>query len=56
LPHGEFGLDVIAVVGALRYAERRSVPEIHHLLLTRGVRIAERTVTHLVLSQTAWFD
>ncbi len=31
LPHGEFGLDVIALVGALRYGEHRSVPEIHQL-------------------------
>ena len=29
LPHHEIGLDVIALVGALRYAEHRSVPEIH---------------------------
>src|SRR5215218_3536224 len=29
LPHHEFGLDVIALVGALRYVEHRSVPEIH---------------------------
>src|SRR5688500_16824288 len=29
LPHGEFGLDVIALVGALRFREHRSVPEIH---------------------------
>lgn len=29
LPQGEFGLDVIALVGALRCAEHRSVPEIH---------------------------
>ncbi|HSH76916.1 MAG TPA: ISNCY family transposase [Herpetosiphonaceae bacterium] len=48
LPHGEFGLDVIALVGALRFGEHRSVPEIHQQLLARGVRIAERTVTHLV--------
>jgi len=48
LPHGEFGLDVIALVGALRYAEHRSVPEIHRQLTGQGVRIAERTVTHLV--------
>src|SRR5215212_4314014 len=45
LPHGEFGLDVIALVGALRYAEHRSVPEIHRALLARGVGIAERSVT-----------
>src|SRR5215217_5340795 len=48
LPHGEFGLDVIALVGALRYAEHRSVPEIHRALLARGVTIAERTVTNLL--------
>ena len=29
LPHSEIGLEVIAYVGALRYAEHRSVPEIH---------------------------
>jgi hypothetical protein len=33
LPQGEFGLDVIALVGALRHAEHRSVPEIHRQLL-----------------------
>jgi len=48
LPHGEFGLDVIALIGALRFAEHRSVLEIHQTLLARGVQIAERTVTHLV--------
>jgi hypothetical protein len=48
LPHGEFGLDVIALVGALRFREHRSVLEIHQDLLVRGVQIAERTVTHLV--------
>jgi hypothetical protein len=48
LPHGEFGLDVIAWVGARRYAEHRSVPEIHQALRRRGVAIAERTVTHLM--------
>src|SRR5215216_5287072 len=44
LPHGEFGLDVIALVGHLRYAEHRSVPEIHRALVARGVPIAERSV------------
>ncbi len=48
LPHGEFGLDVIALIGALRYAEHRSVPEIHHILRGRGISIAERTVTDLM--------
>jgi len=48
LPHGEFGLDVIALVGALRYGEHRSVPEIRQALVARGVAIAERTVTNLL--------
>ncbi len=48
LPQGEFGLDVIALVGALRYAEHRSVPEIRRVLTARGVAIAERTVTDLL--------
>jgi hypothetical protein len=48
LPQHEFGLDVIAQVGALRYAEHRSVPEIHQHLVARGVSIAERTVTNLL--------
>ncbi|MBD3886834.1 hypothetical protein IFO70_34935 [Phormidium tenue FACHB-886] len=29
LPQHEFGLDVIALVGNLRYQEHRSVPQIH---------------------------
>jgi hypothetical protein len=29
LPQHEFGLDVIALIGALRYGEHKSVPEIH---------------------------
>jgi hypothetical protein len=48
LPRGEFGLDVIALVGALRYAEHRSVPEIHRELIKRGVGVSERTVTNLL--------
>jgi hypothetical protein len=48
LPQGEFGLDVIALVGALRHAEHRSVPEIHRQLLGRGVSVSERTVTNLL--------
>ncbi len=47
LPHGEFGLDVIALVGTPRYTAHRSIPEIHQALRERGVPIAERTVTHL---------
>ncbi len=48
LPQGEFGLDVIAVIGQLRYREHRSVPEIHQALRERGVDIAERSVTVLL--------
>jgi hypothetical protein len=48
LPQHEFGLDVIALVGALRYAEHRSVPEIHQSLTARGLAIAQRTVTNLL--------
>ncbi len=48
LPEGEFGLDVIALVGALRYAEHRSVPEIHKELLHRKVLVCERTVSNLL--------
>ena len=48
LPNGEFGLDVIALIGALRYREHRSVPEIHRMLRERQVAIAPRTVTSLL--------
>ncbi len=48
LPGHEFGMDVIALVGALRYQEHRSVPEIHARLSERKVEISERTVTHLL--------
>jgi hypothetical protein len=48
LPHHEFGLDVLACVGRLRYAEHRSVPEIYQHLRGRGIAVAERTVTNLL--------
>lgn len=48
LPNGEFGLDVIALIGTLRYREHRSVPEIHRSLQERQVAIAQRTVTYLL--------
>jgi Transposase, Mutator family len=48
LPHHEFGLDVIAVVGQRRHAEHRSVPELHQELTQRGVVLAQRTVTNLL--------
>jgi hypothetical protein len=45
VPHGEFGLDVSALVGMLRYREQQSIPQIHQELQRRGVQIAQRTVT-----------
>ncbi len=48
LPHHEFGLDVLALVGRLRHAEHRSVPEIHQELTRRGVVIARRSVSNLL--------
>jgi hypothetical protein len=48
LPQHEFGLDVIALVGALRYAEHRSIPEIHRQLVARGVVLCQRTVANLL--------
>ncbi|HZW29240.1 MAG TPA: transposase [Isosphaeraceae bacterium] len=48
LPYHEFGLDVLTLVGRLRHAEHRSIPEIHRELTRRGVLLAERTVTNLL--------
>lgn len=48
LPHHEFGLDVIAWIGACRYQDHRTVPEIHRALTGRGVVIAPRTVDSLL--------
>jgi hypothetical protein len=48
LPQQEFGLDIIALVGRLRYTTRASVPEIHADLVRRGVVISERSVTNLL--------
>jgi hypothetical protein len=48
LPQHEFGLDVIALVGALRHREHRSIPEIHAVLRGRGVEVCERSVTNLL--------
>jgi hypothetical protein len=48
LPQHEFGLDVIALVGALRHAEHRSVPEVHAELVRRGVPICARSVGNLL--------
>src|SRR6476646_9559515 len=48
LPEHEFGLDVIALIGTLRHAQHRSVPEIHAELIRRGVTLCLRTVTNLL--------
>ena len=48
LPEHEFGLDVIAKVGSLRYRQHLSVPEIHQQLGSQGLDICERTVTNLL--------
>ena len=48
LPEHEFGLDIIALIGTLRHAQHRSVPEIHAELTRRGVAACLRTVTNLL--------
>src|ERR1051326_6957157 len=48
LPKHEFGLDVIAIIGQWRYADHRSIPEIHQALRARRVALAPRTVTYLL--------
>jgi hypothetical protein len=48
LPEHEFGLDVIALVGTLRHAQHRSLPEIHAELTRRGVPVCLRTVANLL--------
>jgi hypothetical protein len=48
LPHGEYGLDVIALVGFLRYRHHQSLAEIHRSLHERGLSIGERTVLNLL--------
>jgi hypothetical protein len=48
LPQHEFGLDVIALVGALRHKDHRSIPEIHAELVRRGVPICARGVSNLL--------
>lgn len=48
LPEHEFGLDVIAQIGALRYQQHQTVSEIHRHLCQREIAISERTVTNLL--------
>ncbi|GGR23208.1 hypothetical protein GCM10008957_38940 [Deinococcus ruber] len=48
LPHSEYGLDILALIGALRYGHHRSVPEIYAHLRERTIEISARTVTLLM--------
>jgi hypothetical protein len=48
LPHGEFGLEVIALIGRWRFREHRSMPEMHQARLSRGISVAQRSVTYLM--------
>jgi hypothetical protein len=48
LPQHEFGLDLIAQIGAWRYQQHRSVPEMHAALRALDLPISERTVTNLL--------
>ena len=48
LPYGEYGLDVIALVGMLRYRHHHSLAELHQALRDRGIAIGERTVLNLL--------
>jgi hypothetical protein len=52
LPNGKFGLDVIATVGRLRFAEQRSMRAIHQCLRESGVDLAQRSITELVRRYT----
>ncbi len=48
LPYGEYGLDVIALVGMLRYRHHSSLTELHQALRDRGIALGERTVLNLL--------
>lgn len=48
LPNGEYGLDVIALVGMLRYRYHHSLAELHRALRDRKLSIGERTVLNLL--------
>lgn len=48
LPEHEFGLDLIAYVGSIRYQEHRSVPQIHKALKQKGVNICQRSVSNVL--------
>ncbi len=39
---------MIALIGQWRFREHRSVPEMHQMLLARGISMAQRSVTYLM--------
>ena len=41
-------MDVLALVGALGYAEHRSIPESHRAWRGRGLALAQRTLSNLL--------
>jgi Transposase, Mutator family len=48
LPRHEYGFDILAHVGRLRYREHRSIPEIHAQLRERKILVSERAVLNLL--------
>jgi hypothetical protein len=46
-PRHAFGRDVIALIGRLRYAEHRSVPEIRAHPIGHGAAVSDGAVTNL---------
>jgi hypothetical protein len=48
LPHDEYGLDVVAFIGAHRYQTRASTLQIHAALRTHPVPISQRNVRYLL--------
>jgi hypothetical protein len=48
LPCYGYGLDVLALIGTLRYREHASVLQIHGQLLARGLQIGQRNVSYLI--------
>ena len=48
LPHDEDGLDVLAFIGARRYQDHASAPQIHAALRAHQVQIGQRNVQYLL--------
>ena len=48
LPGHEFGLDLIAYAGSLRYQEHQSVPQIHQAFKEKGINICQRSVSNVL--------